>query len=55
MGKKTAKGENCSQEQKCRLLCYDEALSGTTVEYAFLHGNGAVKTDSFAALKKTSV
>ena len=36
----------------CKLLCYDEAISGAIVEYACLHGNGTVKTDSFAALKK---
>ena len=51
-GEKTAIEENCSEEQKCKLLCYDEAIRGAIVEYAFLHGNGAVKTDSFAALKK---
>ena len=36
--------------QKCKLLCYDEAISGVIVEYAFLHGNGAVKTETVLLL-----
>lgn len=46
--KNTAIEENCSQEQNCKFLCYDEAVSGATVECAFLSptGNGAVKTES---------
>lgn len=50
--KYTAIEENCSQEQNCKLLCYDEAVSGATVEGAFLspNGNGAVKTETILLL-----
>lgn len=34
--KKTTIEENCSQEQKSKLLCFDEAVSGAIVECAFL-------------------
>ena len=50
--KNTALEENCSQEQNRKLLCYDEAISGATIECAFLfpNGNGAVKTETILLL-----
>lgn len=33
--KKTTIEENGSQEQKSKLLCYDEAVSGAIVEYFY--------------------
>ena len=52
--KNTALEENCSQEQNRKLLCYDEAISGATIECAFLfpNGNGAVKTETILLLWK---
>lgn len=35
MKKKTAVEENCSEEQKSKLLCCDAAINGAIVECAF--------------------
>lgn len=52
---KPAVEENCSQEQKSKLLCYDENISGAIVEYAFLSENGAVESETILMLWKRCV
>lgn len=50
--KNPAVEENCSEEQKSKLLCYDEAINGALVEYAFLSQNGSVRTKTILMLWK---
>lgn len=48
--KKPAVEENCSEEQKSKLLCYDEAINGALIEYAFLSQNESVRIETISML-----
>lgn len=42
--------ENCSEVQKSKLLCCNEAVNGATVGCAFLSQSGALRTETVLML-----